>query len=105
MTGVGSRPLIEVLRGVRGGPLRRLVTASGDDVEFDDAVGVEGVDVPIVDITLDSRSVRSGTLFCCLRGERSDGHQFAAAAVEAGALALLVERRLALAVPQVVVPA
>ena len=103
MAGVRQRPLVEVLRGVRGGPSRRLVAASGDTVDLADDAGVSSVDVPIVDVTLDSRAVRSGTLFCCLRGERSDGHQFAAAAVEAGAVALLVERRLALPVPQVVV--
>ena len=36
-------------------------------------------------------------------GEKVDGHDFAAAAVEAGAAALVVERELELDVPQVVV--
>lgn len=54
-------------------------------------------------ITHDSRSVAPGGIFCCVRGEHADGHTFAAAAVEAGALALLVERPLPLAVVQVVV--
>ncbi len=59
--------------------------------------------VEVRDITVDSRAVRPGTLFCCLRGERRDGHEFAPHAVAAGAVALLVERPLALAVPQIVV--
>ncbi|MFZ4519156.1 MAG: UDP-N-acetylmuramoyl-L-alanyl-D-glutamate--2,6-diaminopimelate ligase [Microthrixaceae bacterium] len=54
--------------------------------------------------THDSRRVGPGTLFVCVPGAVTDGHDFAAAAVAAGAAALLVERELALDVPQVVVP-
>jgi UDP-N-acetylmuramoyl-L-alanyl-D-glutamate--2,6-diaminopimelate ligase len=43
-------------------------------------------------------------LFFCVPGERVDGHAFAAAAVEAGAVALVVERELDVGVAQVVVP-
>jgi UDP-N-acetylmuramoyl-L-alanyl-D-glutamate--2,6-diaminopimelate ligase len=39
-------------------------------------------------------------LFCCIRGAVSDGHAFAADAVAAGAVALLVEEWLPLPVPQ-----
>jgi UDP-N-acetylmuramoyl-L-alanyl-D-glutamate--2,6-diaminopimelate ligase len=56
-------------------------------------------------ITLDSRAVEQGTLFCCLTGQRQDGHRFAAQAVAAGAVALLCERPLDVAVPQIVVDA
>ncbi|MGD9696846.1 MAG: UDP-N-acetylmuramoyl-L-alanyl-D-glutamate--2,6-diaminopimelate ligase [Thermoleophilia bacterium] len=45
-----------------------------------------------------------GTLFCAVPGLRADGHDFAAEAVARGAAAVLVERPLDLAVPQVVVP-
>jgi UDP-N-acetylmuramoyl-L-alanyl-D-glutamate--2,6-diaminopimelate ligase len=58
---------------------------------------------PIVDVTHDSRQVRPGWAFACVVGDRLDGHDFAGAAVEAGAAALLVERPLAFDVPQVVV--
>jgi UDP-N-acetylmuramoyl-L-alanyl-D-glutamate--2,6-diaminopimelate ligase len=54
-------------------------------------------------VSHDSRAVSHGALFCCVVGERSDGHDHAAAAVERGATALLVERELDLDVPQVVV--
>ena len=54
-------------------------------------------------ITLDSRAVQPGDLFCCVPGAAVDGHEFAAAAVAAGASAILVERRLDLDVAQVVV--
>ena len=45
-------------------------------------------------ITMDSRSVVEGDLFCCVRGANFDGHAFAVTAVEGGASALLVERYL-----------
>jgi UDP-N-acetylmuramoyl-L-alanyl-D-glutamate--2,6-diaminopimelate ligase len=51
----------------------------------------------------DSRRVRPGGLFVALRGERVDGHDFAAAAVASGAAAIVVERELPLAGPQIVV--
>jgi UDP-N-acetylmuramoyl-L-alanyl-D-glutamate--2,6-diaminopimelate ligase len=54
-------------------------------------------------LAYDSRKVGPGTLFFCVRGEKADGHEFGAAAVEAGAAALAVERELDLDVAQVVV--
>src|SRR2546430_15180401 len=57
--------------------------------------------VEIRDLAYDSRRVGPGTLFFCFAGERTDGHDFAAAAVESGAAALIVERPLDLEVPQV----
>ena len=61
------------------------------------------VETAVDDLTHDSRQVGPGWMFACVRGEHFDGHEFAAAAVDQGADALLVERRLALDVPQVVV--
>ncbi|MBY0402843.1 MAG: UDP-N-acetylmuramoyl-L-alanyl-D-glutamate--2,6-diaminopimelate ligase [Cyanobacteria bacterium] len=46
----------------------------------------------VVSITSDSRKVRSGSLFVCLVGTLTDGHQYIAKAVEAGALAIVVEK-------------
>ena len=45
---------------------------------------------PILEAAVDSRAVRPGNLFVALPGERTDGHRFLAAAIEAGAAALLV---------------
>jgi UDP-N-acetylmuramoyl-L-alanyl-D-glutamate--2,6-diaminopimelate ligase len=64
-------------------------------------VGDAAVDVG--SLAYDSRKVGPGTLFFCVPGEKSDGHDFARAAVEAGAVALVVERELDLDVAQVVV--
>jgi UDP-N-acetylmuramoyl-L-alanyl-D-glutamate--2,6-diaminopimelate ligase len=59
--------------------------------------------VEIADLAYAAGGVRPGALFFCVRGSRADGHDFAAAAVERGAVALAVERRLQVAVPQIVV--
>lgn len=56
------------------------------------------------EIEYDSRAVRPGTLFVCVPGERADGHDFAAEAVQRGAIALIVERPVPVPVPQLVVP-
>ena len=62
-----------------------------------------GENVDIRSIEYDSRKVKQGSMFCCIVGQLFDGHTFAEAAVEQGAVALLVERELPLSVPQVVV--
>jgi UDP-N-acetylmuramoyl-L-alanyl-D-glutamate--2,6-diaminopimelate ligase len=59
----------------------------------------------VLSMTLDSRSSKRGTLYCCVPGHRFDGHDFAPAAVAAGAVALLCERPVDVGVPQIVVRA
>ncbi|MHB8220274.1 MAG: UDP-N-acetylmuramoyl-L-alanyl-D-glutamate--2,6-diaminopimelate ligase [Acidimicrobiales bacterium] len=57
----------------------------------------------VTGITHDSRRVRPGSAFIAVRGAHSDGHRFAADAVRSGASAIVSERVLDLAVPQLVV--
>jgi UDP-N-acetylmuramoyl-L-alanyl-D-glutamate--2,6-diaminopimelate ligase len=57
----------------------------------------------IRDLAYDAGAATPGALFFCVRGMRVDGHDFAPAAVENGAVALVVERPLDLPVPQLVV--
>ena len=78
--------------------LERLVAALGAD----EVVGAAPVEVR--DLAYDTSAVSGGALFFCVPGARADGHDFAAEAVANGAVALVVERRLDVAVPQVVVP-
>jgi len=59
--------------------------------------------VEVADLAYDSRKAGPGTLFFCVRGEKVDGHEFGTAVVEAGAVALVVEEELDVAVPQVLV--
>ena len=54
-------------------------------------------------LSIDSRNVAEGDLFIALKGENHDGHDFANKAKEAGAAALIVERELALDIPQILV--
>jgi UDP-N-acetylmuramoyl-L-alanyl-D-glutamate--2,6-diaminopimelate ligase len=70
-----------------------------------DVVATRGdMDAEIASLAYDSRKVRPGALFFCAPGEKVDRHDFAPAAVEAGAVALVVEHELDLDVAQVLVP-
>ena len=75
--------------------LEELLRAAGVAAEVRGEPSVE-----IRDLAYDSRRVGQGTLLFCFPGEKTDGHDFAAGAVEAGAAALVVERPLDLDVPQ-----
>jgi UDP-N-acetylmuramoyl-tripeptide--D-alanyl-D-alanine ligase len=77
--------LAEIARAVGG----RLVDGAEPDVTV---VG------PVV---IDSRAVAAGALFVAVRGEHADGHDFAADAADAGAVAVLATRRVG--VPAIVV--
>ena len=63
--------------------------------------GARGTEV-VTAVEFDSRAIRPGGLFLALPGERVDGHDFAAAAVERGAVAVLAAREVD--GPAVVVP-
>ncbi len=66
-------------------------------------VGGDG-DVEIRRVVTDSRQVREGDLFVCLVGDRFDGHDYAEAALQAGAAAVLVHEESPPVTPAVVVP-
>lgn len=57
----------------------------------------------ISDLAYSSRDAGPGSLFFCVKGFASDGHDFAADAVHNGAAALVCERPLGLGVPELVV--
>lgn len=63
-----------------------------------------GGDPVIIDVTHDSRTAVTGSLFCAVPGTVHDGHDHAAQAIAAGAVAILVERELDVPVPQIKVP-
>jgi len=50
--------------------------------------------IVVTSVTYDHRDVRQGALHCCLPGQHVDGHDFAAAARSAGAVAFVCERPL-----------
>jgi UDP-N-acetylmuramoyl-L-alanyl-D-glutamate--2,6-diaminopimelate ligase len=64
---------------------------------------VDRASVEVSDLAYDTRAVTPGALFFCVRGAHADGHAFAPTAAAAGAVALVVERRVEVDVPQLVV--
>jgi len=62
-----------------------------------------GTDCEFGAVSIDSRTLAPGDLFVALRGERFDGHDFAAAARDRGACGLLVSTPLPIELPQLVV--
>jgi UDP-N-acetylmuramoyl-L-alanyl-D-glutamate--2,6-diaminopimelate ligase len=78
--------------------LERLIAAlAPTDVVGDGALEIR-------ELAYDAREVQRDSLFFCVPGAKADGHDFAAEALERGAAALVVERRLELDAPQLVVP-
>jgi UDP-N-acetylmuramoyl-L-alanyl-D-glutamate--2,6-diaminopimelate ligase len=69
--------------------LAELLTAAGLPTS---AVGADAAGVSVDGITSDSREVGPGMLFVAITGRRQDGHGHAAAAVAAGAVAVVAER-------------
>ena len=59
--------------------------------------------IEITGITCDSRCVKEGYAFVCIKGAKSDGHDYANKALEGGAAVIIAERDLGLEV-QIVVP-
>ena len=59
-------------------------------------------DIEVTRIEYDSRRVKPGEVFACVVGTFMDGHDFAESAVRNGAAALIVERELPFAVPQII---
>jgi UDP-N-acetylmuramoyl-L-alanyl-D-glutamate--2,6-diaminopimelate ligase len=60
-------------------------------------------EVEVSALAYDNRVVTPGTLFFCVPGFTRDGHEFAGDAIARGAVALVVERRLRLDVPEICV--
>jgi UDP-N-acetylmuramoyl-tripeptide--D-alanyl-D-alanine ligase len=67
-------------------------------------VQLVGEDLSYGVVSSDSRTLEPGSLFVALRGPNFDGADFVAAAAARGAVAALVERRVAAPLTQIVVP-
>lgn len=93
------RSLTEIARAIGA----RIVTP---DVSGGRGPGVAGTSAdPTVgpDVVIDSRRATPGALFIAFPGERVDGHDFVAAAVERGAVAAITQRPVEAGVPCLVV--
>ncbi|MDR1740561.1 MAG: UDP-N-acetylmuramoyl-L-alanyl-D-glutamate--2,6-diaminopimelate ligase [Synergistaceae bacterium] len=69
---------------------------------FDLSGGGTG-DADVSGVVSDSRKVAPGCVFCCVSGERSDGHDYAASARASGAAALVCERPVDTDLPYILV--
>ncbi|MFZ5648627.1 MAG: UDP-N-acetylmuramoyl-L-alanyl-D-glutamate--2,6-diaminopimelate ligase [Bacillota bacterium] len=72
-----------------------------------DAIGASpsgDMAVEVTHITNNSRDVREGSLFVCIPGLKTDGHNFAAEAINKGAVALIVEKDVPCQCPKLFVP-
>ncbi|OED40765.1 hypothetical protein AB833_11470 [Chromatiales bacterium (ex Bugula neritina AB1)] len=65
---------------------------------------LEGSDLEIARANTNSRTVQSGDLFVCLRGDRFDGHDYALDAINQGAVAVVAETAIETGATQLVVP-
>lgn len=55
-------------------------------------ISAQAVSLLLTGITTDTRNLKSGNIFLALCGENFDGHNFAAVAIEQGAIAVIIER-------------
>jgi UDP-N-acetylmuramoyl-tripeptide--D-alanyl-D-alanine ligase len=62
-----------------------------------------GEDRAFNEVAIDTRKLAVGDLFAALRGEHADGHDYVAAAAAAGAAGAIVQRKLHVSLPQIVV--
>ena len=72
--------------------LAQIAQVTGGQLHGDAAHPVDPGALVSGEVVIDSRRVTAGGLFAAVAGERSDGHDFAAAAVAAGATAVLATR-------------
>jgi UDP-N-acetylmuramoyl-tripeptide--D-alanyl-D-alanine ligase len=63
--------------------------------EFTGAVGNFELDAIAEDYSIDSRTLKPGELFFAVKGESLDGHDYVDAALQAGAIAAVVDRKRA----------
>lgn len=71
------------------------------DIEVVESRG--DLNIPIKDVVIDSKEVMKGSLFICIEGEVSDGHDFAKQAFHYGASAIIAERETGAPLPQIIV--
>lgn len=72
---------------VRGGAMKQIIDILGH-IEAGKITGP--MDTVISHVTADSREVRKGSLFICLKGATVDGHAYVRSAIEKGAVAVLI---------------
>ena len=96
-----QKTLAELLRGVA--VLDWVAGPSGADPAADGSDSRALLQRAVAEVRDDSRRVQPGDLFVAVPGQTVDGHAYVKTAAERGALAVVVEKRCAVAIPQIVV--
>lgn len=78
-----------------GRVIRMQLTTAAKNIEAQ----LRGRDDWFEGVSTDSRTIKSGELFCALRGANFDGHEHCAAAQEKGAVAVLVDHDVEVSLP------
>ena len=73
-----------------------------DNINYVELVNMDNMSDEIMGISYNSKKTAPNDLFICLTGEHVDGHEYAEEAFDNGAIAFVVERRLNLDAPQIV---
>lgn len=79
--------------------LRNLINT----LSYVELVNCEDTSIEIDGVSYNSKKTQPNDIFICLSGEHVDGHEYADEAVGNGAVVCVVERRLNLDIPQIVV--
>ena len=74
-----------------------------DNINYIELVNMDDVSEEIRGISYNSKKTKPNDIFICLTGEHVDGHEYAEEAIVNGACVCVVERRLNLDAPQIVV--
>lgn len=74
-----------------------------DNLNYTELVNIDGFTSEIEGISYNSKKTKQDDVFICMTGEHVDGHEYAEEAVANGACLCIVERRLNLDIPQIVV--
>ncbi|HEX5003726.1 MAG TPA: UDP-N-acetylmuramoyl-L-alanyl-D-glutamate--2,6-diaminopimelate ligase [Gemmatimonadales bacterium] len=66
-------------------------------------VGAPAQGADLTGLSIDSRGLERGQLYCAIRGTTADGHAFVGEAVRRGAAAVMVEEAMSAGVPEIIV--
>ena len=70
---------------------------------FKEQISEEMQNIDITSIAYDSRKVKDGSVFVCIKGYETDGHKYAKTAEENGASVIVAEDRIDVSVPVIYV--
>ena len=77
--------------------MKMMLSACADSVQGK----LIGIDTIFSAVSIDTRTLQPGALYIAIQGKQFDGHDFIAAAEQAGAIAVLVHKTVETTLPQI----